>query len=1090
MLTVVTGPFHPDLESALVSQVRSLKQDDPLAPLAIIVPSQQLARRVKWLLAVEERLTLLDVHVLTFHQLAVTVLRDADVAVPTLVPIPFREELLRYLVDRGVPGADVFQDQRGMKGLWAGLWATIQDLKEARVDPSAALSALEEGRLATEDPARLAALLRLHAAVLEVDKALHLADPDDLATLAMERAADSAFLKRMIRICYYGFYDLTQSQFDFFKAVADGYPTTVFFPLRREAPAYQFAQRFFEAYIQGLAIRVGGGPAESASPTPTSSSLADEIAPAVRGACRIVSAIGPEDEVAAAAKEILRLIEDERVDPMEIGVVARTLDSYLPVVRRVFEENRIPFACPAGEPLIHEPLVKTIIRFLRLRVESFPRPAVVDILTSTAYRVPPTNTVGGGPAESDPPTPTLSNSDLVPRPDLWDWATRRLGIIRGNPEDGSLGDWLRLERATRTGLNVPGDEDTEKLHRVIAPAQLALLFDLVKHLHGELSALPAHGGWKDYTATFLRLIPTCFDLPAWESGEAGTQEERVQAAVKECLLSVADLDLLQEDIPLADWVAHVVRALERSPASSTNRDLPGVQVFDAMGARGVPFRALFVIGLNEKAFPRFVQEDAFLRDADRESLARDLGYKIPRKLEGFDEERLLFALLLRSAKERLYLGYQRADRDGRTMVPSGYLAELAPQIGDTEWLIKHRPTERWAERPFHWNVLTPREAGLQMILGAGDRVRALSPSLTRCLRLQGAPELFEEGVKALAELESMKPALTSFDGLVGPGLSHWRMLEKRGVSPTSLERYAQCPFKYFGEKVLGLDPLGTPESLTALDARAYGDLCHGILRVFYERLYESGVSPADASVATVDACLAEAAAEAFARFEATEPVGFPLLWELAREDITGLVRTFIQDDLEELRVSGYRPSLFEVEVTGRFGVALPERLNHVPVRGRLDRVDVRRENGEAHVRVVDYKYTESNAPKLEDRDLVTAALRGKRLQPPLYLLAARNVLGREPAVPDAAALYFLAPHWQDGPVVRKTLTAVCGDGTVQVILDGIRGGRFFILPDEYCKYCEFSSACRRTHHPTKWRRRDDPHRQILLEIREKKAGGE
>jgi ATP-dependent helicase/nuclease subunit B len=1075
MLNIVTGPFHPDLETALVSQVRSLKQDDPLAPVVIIVPSQQLARRVKWLLAVEERLALLDVHVLTFHQLAVTVIRDADVAVPTLVQLPFREELLRYLVDRGVPGADVFQGQRGMKGLWAGLWATIQDLKEARVDPSAALSALEEGRLTTEDPTRLAALLRLHAAVLEVDKALHLADEDDLATLAMERAADSAFLKRMVRICYYGFYDLTQGQLDFFKAVADGYPTTVFFPLRREAPAYQFAQRFFEAYIQGLGTPLT--PTLSLKGRGTSmGSLADEIAPAVRGACRIVSAIGPEDEVAAAAKEILRLIEDERVDPMEIGVVTRTLDSYLPVVRRVFEENRIPFACPAGEPLIHEPLVKTIIRFLRLSVDGFPRPAVVDILTSPAYRAPP--------------TPTLSNSDLVPRPDLWDWATRRLGIIRSNPEDGSLGDWLRLERAASTGLDVPGDEDTEKLHRVIAPAQLTLLFGLVKQLHRALSSLPARGGWKEYTETFLRLIPTCFHLPAWESGAADTREERIQAAVKECLLSVADLDLLQEDIPLADWVAHVVRALERSPAPSTNRDLPGVQVLDAMGARGVPFRALFVIGLNEKAFPRFVQEDAFLRDADRESLARDLGYKIPRKLEGFDEERLLFALLLRSAKERLYLGYQRADRDGRTMVPSGYLAELAPQIGDTEWLIKRRPTERWAERPFHWNVLTPREAGLQMILGAGDRVRALSPSLTRCLRLQGAPELFEEGVKALAELESMKPALTPIDGLVGSGLSHWRMLEKRGVSPTSLERYAQCPFKYFGEKVLGLDPLGTPESLTALDARAYGDLCHGILRVFYERLYESGVSPADASVATVEACLAEAAAEAFARFEATEPVGFPLLWELAREDITGLVRTFIQDDLEELRVSGYRPSLFEVEVTGRFGVVLPERLNHVPVRGRLDRVDVRRENGEAHVRVVDYKYTESNAPKLEDRDLVTAALRGKRLQLPLYLLAAGNALGREPAVPDAAALYFLAPYWQEGPVVRKTLIAVCGEETVQVILDGVRGGRFFILPDDYCKYCEYSSACRRTHHPTKWRRRDDPHRQILLEIREQKAGGE
>src|SRR5437867_4045542 len=434
MLSIVTGPFHPDLENALVAESHSLKQDDPLRPLAIVVPSHQLARRVKWLLSVEQGRALLECHVLTFHQLAMTVLREAGgEALPALVNGSFREELLRYLVDRGVPGAEAFRDRRGMQGLWTGLWATVQDLKEARVDPSAVLQALDDGRLRTEDPARLAALVRLYAAVLEVDRALRLADPDDLAALAMERVAHSAFLNRMARICYYGFYDLTQGQLDFFKAVAGAYPTTLFFPVRPESSAYRFAQRFFETYIQGLAIRVGGGPSpvafagatgtRSAPPTPTTSSLADEMAPAVRGACRIVSAVGVEDEVAAAAKEILRLIEDSRCDPLEIGVVARTLDPYLPTLRRIFDDNRIPFACPVGEPLIHEPLVKTIIRFLRLPVEAFPRASVIEILTSPAFRV----------AE-------LCPADANLRADLWEWATRRLGIVRGNPEDGSLGD--------------------------------------------------------------------------------------------------------------------------------------------------------------------------------------------------------------------------------------------------------------------------------------------------------------------------------------------------------------------------------------------------------------------------------------------------------------------------------------------------------------------------------------------------------------------------------------------------------------------------------------------------------------------------
>src|SRR5438309_1924731 len=282
MLSVVTGPFHPDLETALVAEVRSLKQENPLAPLAIIVPSKQLARRVKWLLAVEQDLALLDVHVLTFHRLAETLIEEGREDQPAQVNGFFREELLRYLVDRGVPGADAFRDRRGMQGLWTGLWATVQDLKEARVDPTAVVQALDEGRLRSEDPARLAALVRLYAAVLEVDRALRLADPDDLAALAMERVGDSAFLERLTRICYYGFYDLTQGQLDFFKAVAAGYATTLFFPLRPASSAYRFAQRPFATYSHWLAIRVGGGP-----PIPASSSLADEMVPAVHGTCRI-----------------------------------------------------------------------------------------------------------------------------------------------------------------------------------------------------------------------------------------------------------------------------------------------------------------------------------------------------------------------------------------------------------------------------------------------------------------------------------------------------------------------------------------------------------------------------------------------------------------------------------------------------------------------------------------------------------------------------------------------------------------------------------------------------------------------------------
>jgi len=352
--------------------------------------------------------------------------------------------------------------------------------------------------------------------------------------------------------------------------------------------------------------------------------------------------------------------------------------------------------------------------------------------------------------------------------------------------------------------------------------------------------------------------------------------------------------------------------------------------------------------------------------------------------------------------------------------------------------------------------------------------------------------LLEQGMNALKDLESAKAGLTSYDGLVGPIVSHWQALEQRGVAPTSLERYAQCPFQYFATQVLRLQPLETPESVVELDARSRGELCHALLRAFYERLQRDGPSVAEVDADDASRLLASVAPPVFAVFEKEHWVGYPLLWSLAREETLWLVEQLLREDLRELRQSGYVPVKFEVEAKGRFGPGLPAPLSTVPIRGILDRVDARQENGQTIVRVVDYKYTQSGASK--DKDLTTAAVRGFRLQPPLYLLAAREVLG-QPAVPESAAFYFLAPNRKDGPVDRSVLDASCWDGetgarigrSLALILEGIKAGRFFILPGGYCDHCDYAEVCRRQHNQSWWRARSDDATKELENLRTLKA---
>ena len=107
MLSIVTGPFHPALDRALVEDIRSCKTDDPFVPLAVIVPSASMVEHLKELLTRHEPRSFLNISFLTFHQLALR-LRDDLASVSEAAPKPtlqlvddfFFEQLVRQVIRR------------------------------------------------------------------------------------------------------------------------------------------------------------------------------------------------------------------------------------------------------------------------------------------------------------------------------------------------------------------------------------------------------------------------------------------------------------------------------------------------------------------------------------------------------------------------------------------------------------------------------------------------------------------------------------------------------------------------------------------------------------------------------------------------------------------------------------------------------------------------------------------------------------------------------------------------------------------------------------------------------------------------------
>ena len=1035
MLRVITGRFHPTLESALVEHLTRIKTTDPLALLAIFVPSRPLADRLRTVLAVEHRLSLLNVHVLTFHQLALRLAEEvpARSSLPRVVDELFFEQLVRHIVRSKLTSQAPLQRIGQSSGTWGALWATIRDLKDAGVDPVQVLQGLRESYFEEEDQEWLGALVSLYAAVKEAGKTLGIGTPDDLAEALIPFVPTASFLQPLKAVFYYGFYDLTQVQLSLFEAIGRAKDTTLFFPLENDL-AYGFARRFFDRYIQPLVtsddatIRLEQE-SSTVSPSPVQLTLR--------------SVIGVEEELATTCRTILDLVETNGYRFDEIGVTARTLDPYSPHLQSIFDRHRIPFRTTASRPLIQEPICKLLLQLTSLPLKDFYRASVLDVVTSPLYA-----------------TDLYDDLSVAYRPEQWKLLVQTLHITHGVEE------WQRLEQASHVSLLLDGEESlVDSL--AITPEVIKLLWQVVSQLMQDCAGLPSSGTIGQLVTACRALVHQRLRQPEVTASTAEdsplTRQAMTWDAIDRIWTTLMELEPLNEEMTWAEFVELLTHTLERTSIPLHDGSSQGVMVFDVMAARGVPCRALFVLGLNDKVFPRYIREDAFLRDRHRRVLDATLGFKIDEKLTAYREETLLFHLCCQAVSQRLYLFYQRADEAGRMLAASPCLGDVRRRFGQDEHsveMVPRRLSDRVSQRPTLTLFLPPAELTQWLVINGQDPtdlVQALGRDV----------ETFRHAAAARERIEEDGTLLNPFDGMTGAIESHWAGLLERGLAPTPLERYARCPFQYFAADVLRLEPSRMVMSQEP-DAALVGTLCHAVLRRCYEQLVKVGWPvervASDRVAETIRASVEQAAAD----LEAQHRTGHHLLWELAKELVRALVTQVVKADEEEQAEHPYQPIAFEVDEIGTVPGVLNEGL--LTIRGRIDRLDRHRDSGA--LRVLDYKFKTGTTMKSEDRNLVQSAVRGYRLQPPLYSC----LTVPEQPKPHQVQFLFLAPQWSS-PISRSTFetlswtvaTGTLIQNTIKTLVEGIRAGRFFILPDGYCDHCEFRTACRREHAPTWWR---------------------
>ncbi|HOW28183.1 MAG TPA: PD-(D/E)XK nuclease family protein [Elusimicrobiota bacterium] len=1036
-LRVYCSPHQRRLERMLIEKINESRAGLSRR-LVIVTPSRVGADSLQRRLSLENGLSVLNVRFHTMVSLSLELTETFRRPDEVIIGDPLFHD---QVIDRLIPDR-----RRGSsshpRGLAAAYRMSVRELEDAGVQPDTVLERLEDLSLDEEDRDRLASLLRIQKRYGAELRRLSVRSVTDILRLAV-RAIESKSFKNRPQDSYYfyGFHDMTGLQIDLFQALSARCPVVSFLSYRKDHPAFQYVKPFYELHMH----RSGSRPVHLQDDGATDSdSIGDRLfdtgsleGTVPEGRFRVISVSGQRDAIWKAAKEILRLHE-RPADPIpfhEIGVVARSIAPYRSMLADLFDENDIPYSWDCGEPLPEHPVVKKALLLLSFRRRDFPAPVFQDIVSSPYF------TMGNRRGPS------------VDRGERWGRIIALAGIHSG------LAQWKGKLEALSSAAS--SDHRLTRKNRKIRPADIRGLWEYLSELSDRLGDPDEVVPFEEAQRSVSRLLKDTFTLPA---GDRGT------AAWKMFLSVLDELTIYRRILPRLSRKEFCRIVEEKVWATVLPPRVPhrGVRVCSAGDVAGETFRAVLVIGLNEGVFPRASQEDPLLPDRIRLTLQSAAGYWIRPRMAGYDAEKLLFHHAVSSGTDRLVCLFSRSDEEGKAQVPSIYLRELCRTMGfSLEESVERVPRQMFSKLESEGlDRLTPKEVSV-LSAGRGLKIPLQESSLWRSplqrLGRGGEP--------------------SGYDGLIHPPEAFRRDLERKGLSPSAVDVFSQCPFEFFARRLWNLEEPEESTDRGEMSARARGEIYHEILRRFYESVRSQ---PRDEGFVTRrwEKYFRDAVGKVFS-LRPWESLGlYPLLWESHRRKMTRSLRFFLREDLREQASSGMRPSYFEHELRGD--------ARGLRLRGRLDRIDFSGDGD--RYRIIDYK---SRRP-VSRKDLTQQVLGLEQTQPGLYLEMGDQTWGHgsHPLRSEGVLFCYIERSMSTEKKGSRDVFSVDswrlvrGDflSSIGLFKQQMERGDFIIVPregmGENCGYCPYSRLCRKAHQPTRRRaemsairkRFDDAHR--------------
>ncbi|MBR2186531.1 MAG: PD-(D/E)XK nuclease family protein [Lachnospiraceae bacterium] len=688
----------------------------------------------------------------------------------------------------------------------------------------------------------------------------------------------------------------------------------------------------------------------------------------IRDSIRIIRTTTPENEVAFVISEILRLIR-EGFRYREIGIVMSEPGEYARLLKEASEREGLPLFIDSTTELMLNPYTEFIRSALNAVAENMSYESVFHFIR-TGFT-------------------DLSTEEA----DMLENYVRAMNI-KG-----------RKKYAEPFVIHTAGITEEELIRVNSAREKLWKLLDpLIESMQGgkksaryfteELKRFIDRSGIREKTERLAEDFEKEGDL------SSASVFSRIGDKVDELFNKIESL-IPDENMKFSEYAELLDAGMEAVKIGVLPPGMDALKAGDLERSRMDGLKVLFLLGMNDSLIPKAGSGGGLLSDPDRESI-REKGMELsPTLRERTGLQKLYFYMNVTRPSERLYLSFSMEDGEGKVRNPSFFLSEIErifPDLG-TEFLSAEEIRERAVTEDTLLKSFAVSLRPGEDIKKAGELYSFISKE----------PEL----LKKAREILDFAFAVKGKDP-VSKAVIHALYGESGDISPTRLEKFAECAYRHF--MLYGLRAMEREEF--GFERRDLGTLLHNVLNICSEIIHEKGRRYGELS----DEEAEQTAEEALNRF-LSENENVVLLSSERNRYFIKRVRRILLTTVKVLKKQSgsgkFEPELFEKEFRSE------------GFRGRIDRIDTAEDGSVLYVSVIDYK----SGNKAFDLSRIYYAL---DLQLAVYLNGAMEVI--KIAHPDRevrpAGLFYY--HIDDPLIKEEELANGSGEELQGKIMDSLK----------------------------------------------------